>query len=218
MTLVALICPRCGGTVQMDAEIKSGFCVHCGTGIINGQNSKKVVIDKGIDVVNYLKVAKENLMMHEWKAAAGLVESIILTDPDCQDAWFMKALLSMRDSPKYPYMLNKAKEPQLRSRGIFSEEDIMKCWGEYTVTVESINILGRITVMLDEKEPVIIDQKDSDIFGVDPGPHKLTVLHTHYFEGGPVERTAKREFVVSGDCKFGVTRGLAWSLKMHEIE
>ena len=108
MALIALKCPHCGGTVQMEDNMKSGFCIHCGSKIINEQNiGGSVSIDKSSDLINLLKVAKETLMMRDWEKATPLVENVMLIDPDCKDAWYMKALLSYSDKQRYENILDK---------------------------------------------------------------------------------------------------------------
>ena len=204
----------------MDAEIKSGFCVHCGTGIINDKNSRSsVIIDRSEDVIHYLKVAKENLAMHEWEAASKLVETAIIIDSDCRDAWFMKALLSMRNEAKYPHLLSKAKDPKLKSYGVFSEEDIMNCWGKYTVTVYTKKTYGhQIEVMLDEKEPVLISGYSDEIFGVGPGSHKFTMCATVNREGGTTYFRGRHDFIASGNHEFEIEcKAFSSKIGMYKI-
>lgn len=55
MSLVALICPQCGGEIKIDSEREFGFCSFCGTKMILQNN----------DVVINLSVSQENAVTKE---------------------------------------------------------------------------------------------------------------------------------------------------------
>ena len=42
MELVAIKCPNCGGTVEMDSEMKQGFCLFCGSRLVNNETPAPV--------------------------------------------------------------------------------------------------------------------------------------------------------------------------------
>jgi hypothetical protein len=212
MALIALICPHCGGTVQLDEEMRSGFCVHCGTKIMNDRSvNGSVTIDKNVDIINHLKMAKESAIQHDWATLASLVDNILLMDPDCSDAWYIKALLSM---PSFvsPFVTGAYVQGTFDSHilkgengankyGIFSKEDISKCWGEYTITVSmkysekgvlmrSVGSYG-LPITLDGKEQSNVTKDKAGKFGVKGGSHNLEV--------GMGFTSANETFMVSGD-------------------
>jgi len=215
MALVALKCPNCGGTVQMEENLKQGFCVHCGSRILNEQSiSGTVSIDKKSDIINHLKIAKEALKMHDWENASKHIENIFLMDPDCKDAWFMKSLLHYRDATGKSY-IDKAKSSGMKNYEIFSEEDIRKYWGECNLYVTVRKSAGVITlglavimIIVDEREsrPVLLN--DTVIFGVNQGKHDLTIR----VGSGSVNLTDKLTFIAKKDHKFDIKIGSAFSV------
>jgi DNA-directed RNA polymerase subunit RPC12/RpoP len=181
MAMVTVKCPSCGGKVQIEKEMTSGFCVHCGGRIVNEQKTgSKDPVKKDSELVSHLKMAKETLGTHDWQAASGLVDSILLIDADCQDAWYMKALLRYRSGTSEE-MIEKAESGGMNSYGIFSKEDISEIWGELSLKVvfefskrTSVNMKARVT--LDDKESVILEKGESTFFGTDPGKHEISVV------------------------------------------
>jgi DNA-directed RNA polymerase subunit RPC12/RpoP len=175
MVLVALKCPNCGGTVQMEENMKSGFCVHCGSKIVNEPNiGSSVSIDKSLDIVNHLKVAKETLIEQNWETATRLVENILLMDPDCKDAWHMKALLCYRDKAQYENTLTRMKDKELKDYNIFLEGDIKKTWGEYDLWVSYTDTFPcKARTSIDGRGVFLIDKNGSTVFGVNPGRHEF---------------------------------------------
>lgn len=57
MSIVALICPQCGGEISIDNERDFGFCSYCGTKIV--LNNDEVVINLSVSQEN--PVTKESL-------------------------------------------------------------------------------------------------------------------------------------------------------------
>ena len=61
MGLVTIKCPNCGGSVEMDDTLISGFCNYCGHKIMNDKaiiGNVTVKVDRSDEVVNQLKNAK----------------------------------------------------------------------------------------------------------------------------------------------------------------
>jgi DNA-directed RNA polymerase subunit RPC12/RpoP len=197
MVLVALKCPNCGGTVQMEENMKSGFCAHCGSKIVNEPNvGGSVSIDKSLDIVNHLKVAKETLIEQNWEAATRLVENILLMDPDCKDAWYMKVLLCYRNRAQYESTLARMNDKELKDYNIFSEEDIKKCWGKYNLYVSYTNPMPfKARTAIDGNGTFLIDNNGSTIFGINPGQHEISTQLCGVTEG-PV---FKSSFIVDNN-------------------
>ena len=209
MALTVLKCPNCGGTVHMEEDLKQGFCVHCGSKILNERPSAgSVTVDRTPDIVNHLKVAKNALMEHDWEAAARVVENIFLMDTDCLDAWYMKALLSFRDKPAYDGIMARTGSEKLNSYDLFSKEDIKKCWGEHTISFRLKK--GLLVSMMDAK--ITIDGKEScftklngndAIIGVSPGKHDISVSVDLVHSGGEKSySTGNASFVSEKDHEF----------------
>ena len=180
MALVALKCPNCGGTVQFEEGMESGFCIHCGSKIVNMKSvSGSISIDRSSDIVNHLKFAKETLMMHEWESATKLIENIILMDADCLDAWYMKSLLHYGNKSEYEGILARIGNKNLESYGIFSKDDIRKCWGKYTLTfvrkqAPKSRTDSKTVITLNDKESGSTDKDNIVRFGVNPGKYKVS--------------------------------------------
>ena len=204
MALVAIKCPNCGGIVQMEEEMTSGFCVHCGSRIVNDQNTgAPAPAEDGSDLAYHLRTAKASLTAHDWKTAAGLVESILQIDAGCTDAWYMKSLLHYKDKT-YESMIAKAESGGMKSYGVFSKEDIPKCWGEYSLNVtyefsKRTMVAVKALVTVDGKESALIERGESTVFGVNPGRHDISVCFA--IRSGTTEED-KLSFIASRDHEF----------------
>jgi len=203
MVLVAVKCPKCGGTVQIEEKMTSGFCVHCGSKILNERETAGS--EKGTDITFYLKKAKESLIRHDWEAASGLVKDILLMDPECQDAWYMKALLGYRDGSSES-MISKAESGGMKSYGIFSKEDVSKCWGEFDLKVtyelpKNTILTLKAQVTVDGKESLILDRGQSAIFGADEGIHEISVC---FLVKNGTSEADKLSFIATKDHEFVV--------------
>ncbi|MCL2317941.1 MAG: hypothetical protein FWC44_02645 [Methanomassiliicoccaceae archaeon] len=200
MTLVAIKCPNCNGTVQLEKGMTSGFCVHCGKKITNVDKTGKKD-DSGIE--SYLVQAKDSLADHDWELSASLVKDILKLDDKCKDAWYMKALLSYRDD-SFKGMIENAEKPGMKDYGVFSKPDIKRSWGEYTISVvyeipKNTLLTLKAQVSLDGKEPVVVDIGKSTTFGANEGIHEISVCFIT--RKGPSESDTV-SFIVSKDHEF----------------
>jgi DNA-directed RNA polymerase subunit RPC12/RpoP len=224
MALVALKCPNCGGTVQMEENMKDGFCVHCGTKIINEQNiSGQVSIDKKSDIVNHLKVAKEALTEQNLETATKLIENILLMDYDCLDAWYMKALLSFKDKRAYDDLLIKTESKELNNYGIFSKEDIRNCWEEHTISFKIKKDISlrrmEVGIRVDNMESQSGTHKDIVVFGVKSGKHIVNVQMTgRSIEGIKVSAVDQISFVSTKDHEFIIKSGGIFAPKIKIVQ
>jgi len=202
MTFVALVCSHCGGTIQLDEKMQSGFCIHCGTKVLNDKYvTGSVTIDKSSEVVNHLKMAKEAATIHDWTTLVGLVDKILLMDPDCADAWYMKGLLSMTGAPYFLSNLNKVPntgsveshvskgDNAANKYGVFSQESIIECWGSHTITVKATGSgptpASNIPINLNGRETLYINGQIK--FGLEPGSHTLSIEGTGVSKSFTVE-------------------------------
>jgi hypothetical protein len=149
------------------------------------------------------------LKAHEWEAATKLVENILLIDPDCRDAWFMKALLHFRD-PTYNSFIDKAESNGMKSHDIFSKEDIGKCWGEINIYFSVVTKYGRnlseALITMDNTETIFTDICGKLLFfGVNPGKHEISAhLTSSGTKAGRVDRTESLSFIANRDCSFEI--------------
>ncbi|MBO7204892.1 MAG: hypothetical protein J6V08_00520, partial [Candidatus Methanomethylophilaceae archaeon] len=98
MALIACRCPHCGGEVNMDEDLESGFCVYCGNKVINDNVSKvKVSVDRSSEVVNTLMLAKSYLYDKDLMTAQSLLNKVMMIDSVNSDVWYMDAVLDSRN-------------------------------------------------------------------------------------------------------------------------
>jgi DNA-directed RNA polymerase subunit RPC12/RpoP len=200
MALIALKCPNCGGTVQLEEDMKQGFCIHCGNRILNQPSTGN---DKRSEVTNYLNIAKDALYAKNWTAVPKLLDKIFQIDWDCKDAWYMKAIWSYGIEADYNGIMERIATRPMNNYGIFFEEDIKKCWGEFNM---SISIKGSKSpkyyafVTIDGKDSRIIRRDKVSVIGIDGGDHTI--------EAGPTmidavdKVTDKISFTVTKDHEF----------------
>ena len=227
MALVALICPHCGGSVQLDEEMKSGFCIHCGTKIVNEQRiNGSITIDRTPDIINHLKVAREYLTARNWNAAAKIIENIFLMDAECSDAWYMKALLHIRQSTSKDF-IDRAESNGMKNYNIFSKEDIQKCWGECTISLtvikKSLFNLHEALITIDDKETVSVNVFDESVtFGVNPGKHEIRVRLRGSDVTANYDKKTKLSFIANGDHRFeikiGIFTGLLFKISIVQLK
>ncbi|AGI48213.1 hypothetical protein TALC_01226 [Thermoplasmatales archaeon BRNA1] len=98
MALKAVVCPECGGTVQMDEGLKKGFCTYCGKPIVNDGTARVVLDDSETrrkDVDNLLTLARIAFKQNNFVDARMKAEEALAIDARCTDAWIIKAFASL---------------------------------------------------------------------------------------------------------------------------
>ncbi len=124
MALIALKCPNCGGDVELDESMRQGFCIYCGTKLINDSESKKIKIDHEDEILGKLKLSLLALKADEKDRFTSLIDDVISLDPKASDAWLMKSL--MYDEPLcFDYQKN-GMAADCNRYGVFSKEDLPK--------------------------------------------------------------------------------------------
>jgi len=117
MALISLKCPECGGEVQFEETLKQGFCVYCGTKIINEKAvPNTVILDHKDEIVGKLELAKVALTSKEYEKAVSLADDAIVLDPNCLDAWCLKVIAS--DPISRTSCLQKAQSKDLNQYGV----------------------------------------------------------------------------------------------------
>ena len=59
--MVALKCPECGETTQLEEDMKSGFCLHCGGKIVNDTAAQPVPVLGVPDAEHHIRVGYRGL-------------------------------------------------------------------------------------------------------------------------------------------------------------
>ena len=126
--LIALKCPNCGGNIKFDDSLIKGFCMYCGTEIINESNNQSIKIDRTDDVINYLKLVKLMAEEHNWLEMNQYIDKIIEINMDISDIWYAKAIINYDNQQAYNRCIEKANQC-ITKFGIIKEDDIEKLYG-----------------------------------------------------------------------------------------
>ena len=93
MGLVKLSCPSCGGEIEFDDKVKFGFCMFCGTKIMNeAAMPKTVTIDNTDKLNNCLHLAKDSFDCRDYKSMLDYANEALSIDATVPDGWFFKGL------------------------------------------------------------------------------------------------------------------------------
>ena len=119
MALIACRCPHCGGEVNMDENLESGFCVYCGNRVMNENVSKvKISVDRSSEVRNTLLLAKSYIYDKDLTTATALLNKVMSIDSTNSDVWYMDAVLDSKNRKR-----DLARASQFESLGIFTYKD-----------------------------------------------------------------------------------------------
>ncbi len=122
MALIACTCPHCGGIVNMEDSLTSGFCTYCGCRIINDRavvGSISVKMDRTSEFVSTLKLIKYSMHDGDGAGARVLLSKAMQISSSYSDVWFMDAVLDRRNAKS-----DMARARMYPSLGIFTEEDV----------------------------------------------------------------------------------------------
>ena len=112
MPIVAAKCPNCGGELQLDDNLKSGFCMYCGSRVIVQEaiELKKVQVEGKVSVEglatmeNLLTRGQQCLEAGDYKEAQGFFEKVVNIDAKNHAAWWGKFISEyencLRDTPR----------------------------------------------------------------------------------------------------------------------
>jgi tetratricopeptide (TPR) repeat protein len=90
MPFVAARCPQCGGNLQIDNEIETGFCLHCGSKIVVQDAIRNVRIDNSHMVESWMKIGDLAYESKNFSEAYAYYTKIIETTPNNCWAVFKK--------------------------------------------------------------------------------------------------------------------------------
>ena len=218
MALTTLKCPHCDGEVQFEEEKESGFCVHCGTKIFNDRGrGSQTSSGNDPEIVKKLNDAKEALAAHDWASATRIIDDVLMADTGCLDALYMKVLLGFKDAEARVGLVEEAEKKGQKDYGVFSKDDIRKCWGEHDLRIAYKGLFQQAVIILDDKEAFYIKNGRAVTLGAGPGEHVLAlrvVSHgTHV--GGELDRLI---FTVTKDHDFRIGAGGKLKLKLKIIK
>jgi len=98
MTFVAARCPMCGGELQLDNQVESGFCMHCGSKIIVQDAVRLVRVDNSHLIETWMKMADAAREASNLREAYDYYTKIVENDPSNWKAVFYKGLVAAYQS------------------------------------------------------------------------------------------------------------------------
>jgi len=130
MTLVALKCPNCGGSLDLEDSREFAFCQYCGTKVMIQEEivKQKVTIDHSEDLKNVLKLAIIAFSEHNLDKVKELADKALEMDVNCLDAMYMKIAVTKANGGDTSALLELSKQCT-NNLGLFSYEDITKYLG-----------------------------------------------------------------------------------------
>lgn len=211
MALIACRCPHCGGEVQIDDSLAQGFCMYCGTKIINDKYMVgHITVDKTTEFKNTLTLTKALLEVQKWDEARDKIEDLLTIDVECPDAWYMKACIARVDGDMNAYgkYVSRGDECVSKTIGVFSKTDIDSCYGiPVTFLVKSLDKYPAISYVMniDGKEHIITH--DTPI-GLSKGGHEITC----FVKGPQLVLTKPRHITiqVDGPASYSLNYSYMW--------
>jgi hypothetical protein len=122
MTLIALRCPHCGGTVNMEDNLASGFCTFCGNMVVNDQVAANLIqaeTERRQNVTSMLRMVKHHLEDGDTYQAESLLKSAMMLDSANSDCWYMDAVMDPKNREN-----DIARAEGYPSLGVFTRHDL----------------------------------------------------------------------------------------------
>lgn len=109
MSFTAAKCTNCGGELQLDDGLTTGYCMFCGSKVIvkDAIDLKKFQIDgkvsvEGVsDVENLMKRGAQNLKSKKYKEAGEFFQKVIDIDAENHEAWWGKHEAAFQSYTRY---------------------------------------------------------------------------------------------------------------------
>ena len=132
MTLVALKCPNCGGSLDLEDSREFAFCQYCGTKVMIQEEivKQKVTIDRSEDLKNVIKLAVIAFTEHDLDKVKELADKALEMDVNCLDAMYMKIAITKANGGDYQSLMELSKQCTT-NLGLFTQEDIGKYLGSH---------------------------------------------------------------------------------------
>ena len=91
MPVVQIVCPKCGGDVELEDSREFGFCMYCGTKImISEMITQKVRIDESHKVDSWLSFCESDMSTRDYDSLEKHAEKILENDKDNSVGWYYK--------------------------------------------------------------------------------------------------------------------------------
>lgn len=213
MTFITCVCPNCGDNTQIDEKLTEGYCIYCGSKVINDKAVEILMNNRNEDTKNLLNLAKESIELQKWDRLSNYIADIIAISKNCPDVWFMRALLAKvrNDNEANQKYLYVGRMYQSNSFGVFEEKDIFANYG-YEITFVPILHPALSTSLRDLQNESYCLTVDNDAYtikekrsiGMRPGNHKVKCYHRVTINGKLVKTPVKtiNEFKISEDATF----------------
>ncbi len=180
MALIALKCPNCSGEVEFDENMHFGFCIYCGTKLLNDPETARMKIDHEDEIRGKLELAVMSLRAKEFERVTFLLDEVISLDPRASDAWLMKSLLY--EPPLSYECIQKARAEGSNSYGVFTEGSLPgKAFPEYYSVVFELrgNIprnVSELHITIDFDRHILKASPDSSLeVLISAGNHPLVI-------------------------------------------
>ena len=96
--LVALQCPNCKGSIELDDEREFGFCIYCGCKVVLTDNlKKKIVVSHDVELDSAKKLRDKYVAQRDWNGAFECCRTIVKYDESDWRTWLI--LASEPDTP-----------------------------------------------------------------------------------------------------------------------
>lgn len=90
MTFVAAKCPQCGGELQLNPEVETGFCMHCGSKIVVMDAIKAVRVDNSHMIDTWMQMGDLAVESGNYKEAYDNYTKVIEAQPTNWNAMFKR--------------------------------------------------------------------------------------------------------------------------------
>lgn len=166
MVLVALKCPNCGGEVNLDDKMKSGFCIYCGTKIVNEPApSNKIKLDTDDQFRSLVMGAKNSLIAGDLGISLDYANKALEINSELPDAWYIKSAAIRKENPKVSVSCFKVGDELASSTECqyFSKEDYTKSMYTYVDDIYK-ECEGHLKRVLSMKKPIAEDIEKTKIY------------------------------------------------------
>jgi tetratricopeptide (TPR) repeat protein len=103
MPYVKVVCPSCGGEIQLDNTKEFGYCLHCGTKVILENAVQKIELVNQPKVENLLTLGLEAINNLDYQEALTYFNRVLEITDDNWIATFYKGLARARTVPVKTY-------------------------------------------------------------------------------------------------------------------
>jgi len=147
MTIIELICSRCGGTLLFDNTRDIGFCEFCGNKILIRQdvNNINVSRDYSSELNRLMDQVRSNLSLRRAYNALRILDEIIKIDPNYSEAYLLRAkAIALNDYTKTGHISIKTDSDVPKNLDKYrmyttTSIDIQSIYDEYGINYQSFS-------------------------------------------------------------------------------